>query len=127
VASRIRRGAGMTAADYIELLAARRRWIDGVNARLSQANAAALVMPTVPVVAPPIATLQASDDLYTSTNLLVLRNATFINFLDGCALSLPCHREGDAPVGLMLAAPGGADARLMSIGAAAEAVLQSRR
>ncbi|MFP3247398.1 MAG: amidase, partial [Paraburkholderia sp.] len=47
--------------------------------------------------------------------------------LDACALSLPCHRRGDAPVGLMLAgAPHGDDA-LLAIGRAAEAVLNSIR
>jgi aspartyl-tRNA(Asn)/glutamyl-tRNA(Gln) amidotransferase subunit A len=86
-----------------------------------------MVLPTVPVVAPTIASLRDSDELYGRTNLLVLRNSTLINFLDGCALSLPCHRGGDAPVGLMLAAPGGHDARLLSLGTAAEAVLQARR
>ncbi|MDO8418895.1 MAG: amidase family protein, partial [Rubrivivax sp.] len=126
VAVRIRRGAGVTAADYLELLDARRRWIVGVAQRLADAHADAMVMPTVPVVAPPIALLQGSDEAYGSTNLLVLRNPTLVNFLDGCALSLPCHAPGGAPVGLMLAAPAGCDARLLSLGAAVEAVLRAR-
>jgi aspartyl-tRNA(Asn)/glutamyl-tRNA(Gln) amidotransferase subunit A len=95
VAVRIRRGAALTAADYMELLAARRRWIVGVEQRLANAHAHAMVMPTVPVVAPPIALLQASDEHYGSTNLLILRNPTLINFLDGCALTLPCHAPGE--------------------------------
>ena len=33
-----------------------------------------------------------------------MRNCTMINVLDGCSISLPAHREGEAPVGLMLAA-----------------------
>lgn len=126
VITRIRRGAGMSAADYIELLAGRRRWIDAVTRRLAQANASAFLMPTVPVVAPRLADLEADDALYGSTNVLILRNPTLINFLDGCALSLPCHREGDAPVGLMLAACGGRDGELLPLGAAVEAVLQAR-
>ena len=80
-------------------------------------------MPTIPVVAPAIAPLQASDDAYTQTNLLILRNPTFINFLDGCALTLPCHVPGEAPVGLMLAGCGGQDARVLAAGAAVERVL----
>jgi aspartyl-tRNA(Asn)/glutamyl-tRNA(Gln) amidotransferase subunit A len=127
VVSRIRRGATMTAAAYLELLAERKRWIAAVEARFAAAHASALLMPTVPVVAPPIAPLVESDELFASTNLLVLRNPTFINFLDGCALSLPCHREGDAPVGLMLAAPGGHDARVLALGAAAETALRPLR
>ncbi len=126
VAVRIRRGSSLTAADYLELLAVRRRWISSVEQRLAEANASMMIMPTVPVVAPVLAPLQASDETYGSTNLLLLRNPTLINFLDGCALSLPCHRPGDAPVGLMLAAPGGRDADVLSAGAAIEAVLRNR-
>ena len=123
VAGRIRRGAAMTAADYLELLDARPRWIAGVQQRLRAVNAETLLMPTVPVVAPPLAPLQDSDETYGSTNLLLLRNPTLINFLDGCALSLPCQRPGDAPVGLMLASAGGADSRLLALGSTVEAVL----
>ena len=126
VVSRIRRGASMTAAQFIELVSERQRWIAAVGRRLREATAAAFVCPTVPVVAPVISELRDSDEVYGRTNLLVLRNPTLFNFLDGCALSLPCHREGDAPVGLMLAASGGEDARLLALGAAVEAVLQAR-
>jgi aspartyl-tRNA(Asn)/glutamyl-tRNA(Gln) amidotransferase subunit A len=126
VAVRIRRGSSITAADYLELLAMRQRWISSVAQRLAEVNASMMIMPTVPVVAPALAPLQASDETYGSTNLLLLRNPTLINFLDGCALSLPCHRPGDAPVGLMLAGPGGRDADVLSAGAALEAVLRSR-
>jgi aspartyl-tRNA(Asn)/glutamyl-tRNA(Gln) amidotransferase subunit A len=127
VAVRIRRGAGMSAADYLALQADRRRWIAAVRQRLADTNAFTMVMPTVPVVAPAIAPLQASDELYGSTNLLVLRNPSVINFLDGCALSLPCHAPGTAPVGLMLAAVAGHDARLLAIAAAVESVLSVSR
>jgi aspartyl-tRNA(Asn)/glutamyl-tRNA(Gln) amidotransferase subunit A len=121
VASRIRRGAAITAADYSSLQADRRRWIGAVGERLRDVDA--LLMPTVPIVAPRIADVGASDEAYSSANLLMLRNPTFINFLDGCALSLPCHREGEAPVGLMVAGTGGQDRFVLSIGAAIERVL----
>ncbi len=126
VAVRIRRGSSASAADYLELLAARRRWIAGVTQRLADVHAVLMILPTVPVVAPALAPLLASDDVYGSTNLLLLRNPTLINFLDGCALSLPCHRPSDAPVGLTLAAPGGHDAAVLAAGAALEAVLRAR-
>jgi aspartyl-tRNA(Asn)/glutamyl-tRNA(Gln) amidotransferase subunit A len=45
-----------------------------------------------------------------------LRNCTLINMLDGCAISLPAHREGEVPVGLMLAAAGGSDRRIFELG-----------
>lgn len=126
VSVRIRRGATMTAADYLTLLEDRRRWIAGVHQRLSDANSDTLLMPTVPVVAPPIALLEGSDELYGAANLLMLRNPTLINFLDGCALSLPCHKPGAAPVGLMLAGMQGQDERLLCLAAAVEAALAPR-
>lgn len=122
VSSRIQRGQAMSAADHIDVLNARTAWIAEVQAQIAEHDA--LVMPTVPVVAPALAETANSDELYTRTNLLMLRNPTLINFLDGCALSLPCHRPGDAPVGLMLAAPRMHDQRLLSISLAVEAALQ---
>ena len=80
-------------------------------------------MPTVPVVAPPIALLQASDEAYFAANGLILRNPSLINFLDGCALSLPCHLPGEAPVGLMLAGAAGRDRDILALGAAVEQAL----
>jgi len=46
-----------------------------------------------------------------------------INFLDGCALSIPMHQPGSAPTGLMLCGLNGSDARVFSIGAAIESAL----
>ena len=120
VGTRILRGKEQSAADYIELLAARQRWIAQVKAQLD--NFDGLLMPTVPVVAPKIADLVASDDAYFAANGLMLRNPTLINFLDGCAVSLPIHRAGDAPVGLSLAGSAGQDARLLNVALAVEAL-----
>ena len=125
VGARIEGGRAMGAADYIDLLAARRRWIAQVGARIDGFDA--LLMPTVPLVAPRIAELQASDEAYFAANGLMLRNPSFINFLDGCALSLPCHAPGEAPVGLMLAASGGRDHALLALGQGVEAALAQLR
>src|SRR5262249_24394966 len=82
----------------------------------------ALIMPTVPIVAPPLASLEAEEQ-FRAVNILVLRNTTIANVLDRCAISLPCHRRGDAPVGLMLVGEHGADRRLLAIAAAVEQVV----
>lgn len=121
VSSRILRCRTMTADDYITLLDVRRTWIAAVEARLEGYDA--LLMPTVPIVAPPIRALEESDDAYFAANRLILRNPTLINFLDGCALSLPCHAAGQAPVGLMVAGPAMHDRRILNTGASIEAVL----
>lgn len=120
VVSRMLRGREMGAADFIDLLGARQAWIAEVEA--ATAGFDAMLMPTVPLVAPSVAELQASEEEYFRVNGLMLRNTTFINFLDGCALSIPCHDSGTAPVGLTIAAPAMHDARVLSIGLAAEAL-----
>jgi len=124
VGLRLQGGAQMSAADYIDLLAARRRWIAQVEARAAGFDA--LLLPTVPLLAPRIDALHASDEAYFAANALILRNPTLINFLDGCALSLPCQAPGEAPVGLMLAAAGVQDHALLGLGEAVEQALRQR-
>jgi len=117
---RIARGEHMSAADYIDVLNARAALIASFDR--ATAGYDCLVMPSVPIVAPRIADLD-DDRAYNSINMLVLRNTALGNFFDRCAISLPCHRAGDAPVGLMLMGETMADARLFSIAAAVEAAI----
>jgi aspartyl-tRNA(Asn)/glutamyl-tRNA(Gln) amidotransferase subunit A len=121
VAMRIRRGEAISAADYIDLLEMRKSLIARSTVRLAPYDA--LVLPTTANAPPRIADL-ADDKAFTAANLLALRNCTLINMIDGCAISLPCHREGEVPVGLMLAAAGGADRRIFELAAAMEAVIR---
>jgi aspartyl-tRNA(Asn)/glutamyl-tRNA(Gln) amidotransferase subunit A len=123
VRARIEIGATQTAADYALLLAARSRFIASVSQRIAAFHA--LVMPTVPVIPPRIADLQA-DDAYFKVNALVLRNPSLVNFLDGCAISIPMHEIGQPPAGLMLACSGDLDRQLFSCAAAAERVVAGR-
>ena len=122
VASRILRGREMDVADYIDLLTARQHWIARMDAALAGYDA--FIMPTVPIAAPRIADLQASDEAFFAANALMLRNTSLVNFLDGCAVSLPCHREGEAPVGVSLAGPGGRDAWLLRVAVGVEEALK---
>jgi aspartyl-tRNA(Asn)/glutamyl-tRNA(Gln) amidotransferase subunit A len=121
VASRIVRGEGMSAADYIDLLNARRSLIARAAARVAPYDA--LVMPTTANTPPRIADL-ADDKAFAVENLRALRNCTMINMIDGCAISLPAHRESDVPVGLMLASSGGADRRIFELAAGMEAAIR---
>jgi aspartyl-tRNA(Asn)/glutamyl-tRNA(Gln) amidotransferase subunit A len=125
VSERLERGRQIGAADYLWLLQRREQLIAAMHARAAAFDV--LAMPTVPIAAPLIADLERDGELYHRLNLLVLRNPTLVNFLDGCALSLPCHHEGDAPVGLMLARFDGADGTVLAIGEAIEAALTVTR
>jgi aspartyl-tRNA(Asn)/glutamyl-tRNA(Gln) amidotransferase subunit A len=124
VAVRLDRGGSVSAADYLWLRRRRSELMRAVRSRVGGFDV--LAMPTVPIIAPPIGGLDRDDDLYHRINLLVLRNPTLVNFLDGCALSLPCHHDGEAPVGLMLARFDGADHELLAIGEAAEHALAAK-
>jgi len=46
-----------------------------------------------------------------------------VNFMDGCAITLPCHLPGEAPVGLMLARSACGDSRLLAIAHVVEQAL----
>jgi aspartyl-tRNA(Asn)/glutamyl-tRNA(Gln) amidotransferase subunit A len=121
VSMRILRGESLSAADYIDLLGARKSLIARATVRLAPYDA--LVLPTTANTPPRIADL-ADDKAFTKANLLSLRNCTLINMIDGCAISLPCHREGEVPVGLMLAASGGSDRRIFELAAGMEDVIR---
>ena len=121
VASRILRGETISAADYIEILAARRSLITRAAARIAPYDA--LVMPTTPNTPPKIADL-ADDQAFTRENLRALRNPSMINNIDGCSISLPAHRAGEIPVGLMLSHSAGNDRRLLEIAAGVESVIR---
>ncbi|WP_341988334.1 amidase [Azorhizobium sp. AG788] len=121
VSVRIKRGHEQEAADYLDALAARRSLIARTNARLAAYDA--LLLPTVAILPPAIAPLEHDDAAYAAANILSLRNATLINMIDGCAISLPIQAPENAPVGLMIAATGGNDARLFAIAAGVEAEL----
>jgi aspartyl-tRNA(Asn)/glutamyl-tRNA(Gln) amidotransferase subunit A len=117
---RIARGERMTAVDYVELLGARRQLIADFEARTRDFDA--LIMPTVVIVPPRIADLD-DEQAYNRINMLILRNTALGNFFDQCSISLPCHREGEPPVGLMLVGETMGDAKLFRLAAAIEAAL----
>ena len=120
IRTRIERGGRIGAADYLDLLATRARLIAAFDRRTAGFDA--LVLPTSPILPARIAALDDERE-YNRVNLLTLRHTTLFNFLDRCAISLPCHRAGEPPVGLMLAGETMGDARLFAIAAAVEAAI----
>ncbi len=103
VRERIEKGAALAAWEYITLQQERQAWIARMQANMAGFDA--MLSPTVPIVAPPIADVapgEERDAAFFRVNTLLLRNTSAINLLDGCALSLPCHVQGELPVGLMV-------------------------
>lgn len=124
ILQRFEAGRSQSAADYIDVLNARRRIQASVHPKMRAVDV--LIAPTVPIIAPRLADL-ALPEVSSKANLLLLRNCAMVNFLDGCAISIPIHRPGDAPVGLMLIAAPGDDRRLLGIAIQVEAALESMR
>jgi aspartyl-tRNA(Asn)/glutamyl-tRNA(Gln) amidotransferase subunit A len=124
IGARFANGAGVSAADYIDLCHARADLIGRSDAVTAQFDA--VLMPTVPIVAPPIASFDDNEEQWLQTNRLLIRNPGIANFLDRCALSIPCHAAGSAPVGLTLMGETMGDHRLLAIGLAVEAALATK-
>ena len=117
VLARLERGKEQDAADYIELMWAREEMIRRLDAITAPYDA--LIMPTTPIIAPTMRDV-ATPEGARSANYKLLRNTFPANFFDRCSISIPCHRAGDAPVGLMLIGEHGADRRLLAIAAGIE-------
>jgi aspartyl-tRNA(Asn)/glutamyl-tRNA(Gln) amidotransferase subunit A len=121
VGKRILLGQSLSASDYLALGDLRAAYIREVEALAAPFDA--IVMPTVPCIAPTIAQADASDEDYFRWNGRILRNNGLINFLDGCAASLPCHEPGSAPVGFMVCGIAGTDRHTLAAAAAIERAL----
>ncbi|MCY4754719.1 amidase [Pelomonas aquatica] len=121
VAWRIRQGERVTPEILQLALAARKRYIASMEASLRDIDA--VLSPTVPVVAPLLQPLVDSDEAFFAANALLLRNPGLVNALDGCAISLPCQRPGELPVGLMLWAPALRDDALLNLALILEPLL----
>ncbi len=122
VYKRLLLGENMNAADYYDLVQLRQQLIASAN--LSTARFDALLTPTSPIIAPTIAEMNASEEKFFRVNSLLLQNCGPFNVLNRPCWSIPVHRAGDAPVGLMIVGETGQDTRLHRIAQAAEHCLR---
>ncbi|MAF48348.1 MAG: amidase [Rhodospirillaceae bacterium] len=121
IAERLMGGTQMSGADYYDVLRFREDLIER-SAKVTR-NYDAIVMPTLPVIAPPISQFEGSDEALRDPFIIVIRNASIANLLQRCALTIPCHEAGSAPVGFMLMGEAMRDHRLMGIGQSVEALI----
>jgi aspartyl-tRNA(Asn)/glutamyl-tRNA(Gln) amidotransferase subunit A len=120
VSLRILRGREQDAADYIDLCNIRTDFTDRVAKHIRKFDA--ILMPTIPITAPALSDLVA-DGEYVRINALALRNPSIVNFIDGCAISIPCQEPNTAPVGLSLFGLRNTDRQLLSAAAVVEATV----
>lgn len=113
VAARIAIGMPGKAADYIIAMETRRTLIGKLAAQLDGLDG--FLAPTVPIEAPAIAALEASDEAFHAANRLLLRNPAFCNLFDLCSISLPMPLGEKRSGGLMLSAVAGQDKRLLNL------------
>ena len=125
VAKRLMLGANINAADYVDLLHLRQSLIASAN--ITTARFDALLAPTAPIIAPLLAEMESSEEFFLRMNGFLLRNCAPFNVLDRPCWSLPCHRHGEAPVGLLVVGETMGDKRLQSVGFAVEGALATIR
>ncbi len=125
VGSRINAGKNISGVEVVEMNQLRTAFMNEIAQAIAPFDA--IITPTVPCVAPPIAEAGATDEVYVKWNMLIVRNCGLINFLDGCAATMPCQEPGTGPVGLMISGIAMQDRHILAVSKAVEAVVTPRR
>ncbi len=125
VGQRISLGTQLSAVDFVEFNQLRISYQREVAAAIAPFDA--IVMPTVPCTAPTIAEVDASDEAFMRWNLRIVSLCGLVNFLDGCATTMPCQAPGAAPVGFTVCGTAMQDRHVLSVAKAIEAVVSPRR
>ncbi len=111
VLSRIRFAETLSTAQIAEAYAERAQIIQHFEAVMEGHDA--LLAPTIPMMPPRIAEVEADFD---RLNAAMLRNTSLVNLVDGCAVSLPSFWGGKPWSLLMIVGKKDADARILAIG-----------
>ncbi len=121
VRRRLEAARALPASQLLHLIEARRRLQQQL---VDDLDGALLITPTVAHVAPPLAPLEADDELFVTTNLATLRLTMPGSLLDMPGVTLPSGRDAlGLPTGLLLSAPMGEDARLLRAALSVESAL----
>jgi aspartyl-tRNA(Asn)/glutamyl-tRNA(Gln) amidotransferase subunit A len=114
------RRLSVSESDYISVMQKRQALVREMDGRIGNFDLFAL--PTVPIVAPLIASVMDDEDFYKETESQLLRNTQIANQFDLTAMSLPMPGM-PLPGGLMLVAQHGADRRLLAMSLSVEQLL----
>jgi aspartyl-tRNA(Asn)/glutamyl-tRNA(Gln) amidotransferase subunit A len=123
VLARIESGRSIPAVDYLRARAARTSLRAAVDAALADCDA--LVLPTLPIVAPLIGATEVTldeDEERLPLRAAMLRQTQLFNLTGHPAISLPL-RAGGLPVGLQLVGHRDQTARLLAVAAAVEKIV----
>jgi aspartyl-tRNA(Asn)/glutamyl-tRNA(Gln) amidotransferase subunit A len=118
VSARMLDGRDIAAVDFLAQLRARAALRRKAQRALETVDF--LITPTTPFAAPPLAEVDQGD-VYSQVNGLCLRNASAVNVLGLCAISLPCgFTRAGLPIGLQLVGRPYDEARLLRLAYAYE-------
>ncbi|RYH04300.1 amidase [Salipiger sp. IMCC34102] len=110
IETRVTPGREVLAADYLAHWARLREVRNAWRAQVQHLDA--VILPSVPILPPPVARLLEDGAYYKDRNLMSLRNTRIANLLDLPSVTLP----GDRPsCGVMLFGQTGADADLLAV------------
>ena len=115
---RLHRALEVDAISYRQTLNQRQALIEQYQFQLADSI---LLLPTVPVLPPKFNEFEQESE-YDRLNLLILRNPTLSNVMDGCSISLPFCSEGHH-IGVMLSAVNGRDQALLNSAEFCEQIL----
>jgi len=118
IEKRFRTGMGGTEAKDREALDELARLSQVVQARMAAEGP--MLMPTTPILPPPVDRLLADEDFYLERNMTALRNTRLGNILTLSALTLP---TAVPMAGLMIVGGPGQDELLLALGRAMEPVI----
>jgi aspartyl-tRNA(Asn)/glutamyl-tRNA(Gln) amidotransferase subunit A len=114
ILARMLLGKGIEAADYYDALQLRAELV--TKSAKTTGRFDAVVMPTLPVIAPPISRFLATEEGRKDGFPILIRNTCVANYLDRCAVTIPCHEPGTAPVGFTAMGERMSDRRTLQIG-----------
>lgn len=110
VLSRIRFAETLSQDDLIAAYAKRTDVVSAFGSAMAGLDV--MIAPTLPMMAPKIAEVEADFD---NLNAMMLRNTSFLNLVDACAISIPVWIEGqEVPAALMIGAPHGHDMAVLT-------------
>lgn len=111
VLDRIRFAESVDAQALASAQALRQQAIERFRDTLDSFGVDAILAPTLPIETPTITDAEAN---FTEINVALLRNTSLINFVDGCACSLPVLVGEPVPAALMVAAASAQDDRMLA-------------
>ncbi len=126
VYQRMMSGADISDQQQLDRYHEKTRIIEAFNQQFRATGADALLYPTVACIPPAISETDTVDKM-RAVNMRCLRNTATVNYFDGCSISLPCHENEEAPVGLMVSAQNGGDDKLFQVCAVLERFIKQIR